>query len=467
MKIVLLGRGHRITDIIDTFSTRGRQVVVVTSDGHTLSEIQDRRITRIVADPATVSFDSLRLTSNPDDIVVVAEHQESFLRQTLENLRRQKMSGTVVVYTPLPTRRLAADYPEFFFRGDRRSYYTELRELVRRSLTRQKVQAIRTILRESPDAVTVIWGNPDPDAIASAFALKELLAGETASWTICYLGEYTRPENLAMVRTLKIPTVKYAPELISRKAAVLTVDAQPSFFQLDGQLRFDVIIDHHPLAELGPHRFADVRPTYGSTSSILTEYYLHTGAIMSRRVATALFLGLKVDTANLTRNVTDADVNAFRHLRTRADENMLRVIELTQMPLSTLDHFSVAIANKKVARDVIFSYVGLVDNPDVCVHVAEFFIKLSGISWAITACRTREKVVVVFRSDGFRKHAGREAERLFVEYGPAGGHRTMARAELPVERLAGVLAEPTDPAIERWLLGRLAQRLRALGQVKA
>ncbi|HZL71375.1 MAG TPA: hypothetical protein VFC86_02855, partial [Planctomycetota bacterium] len=94
----------------------------------------------------------------------------------------------------------------------------------------------------------------------------------------------------------------------------------------------------------------------------------------------------------------------------------------------------------------------------------DFFIKLSGISWAAIACRTPEKIVVVFRSDGFRKHAGKVAETLFIDYGTAGGHRTMARAELPMERVRSELTETTDLAIENWLLGKLSTKLRGLAK---
>jgi nanoRNase/pAp phosphatase (c-di-AMP/oligoRNAs hydrolase) len=96
------------------------------------------------------------------------------------------------------------------------------------------------------------------------------------------------------------------------------------------------------------------------------------------------------------------------------------------------------------------------------VHVADFFIKLTGISWAIVACRSKDRVVVVFRSDGFRKHAGHMAEALFLDYGTAGGHRTMARAELELSRVQAELREPSDVAIEDWLLNRLGAKLKAL-----
>ncbi len=66
------------------------------------------------------------------------------------------------------------------------------------------------------------------------------------------------------------------------------------------------------------------------------------------------------------------------------------------------------------------------------------------------------------RSDGFRKHAGNLAESLFTGYGSAGGHRTMARAELELARIVPELREPTDVAIEEWLIRRLGTKLKSL-----
>ncbi len=446
MKIYLLGRGHRVEQIRNALG---------------MSKLNP---TPVAADPATVRFEPPAYPVAQGDLVIVAEFEEAPLRAILANLAAQKLPATVMVFTTIPSRPLAREYPAFLFRDEGLIYKNELRELQRRAAGQQKVEAIRSIVQGKP-LLTVIWGNPDPDAIASAYALHELVREGARSSTISYMGEFTRPENAAMVNILKIPMRKFAPELVEPESVVATVDAQPSFFQLDGQLRFDVIVDHHPPTDVGSARFSDVRPTYGSTATIFTEYYQTSGTTMSRKIATALFYGLKVDTGNLTRNVSDADVAAFRYLRVRADENMVRTIELSQLPVETLDYFAVAIANKKIARDVAFAFLGTIPNPDMCVHVADFFIKLSGIGWVVVACRSKDRVVAVLRSDGFRKHAGHLAEALFRDYGTAGGHRTMARAELEVERLGSELREPTDVAIEEWLLRRLGTKLKPLSKL--
>ncbi len=466
MKIYILGAGYRLAEMASALSPRREDVLVVTSDEPSQRLCLERHLPLRLLDAAGFRFTDQGIDFRVEDIALVSDYDEDRLRTILEGLNSQGLKGQVLAFTPESSRMLARQFPHFVFKSHRAIYRNELRELHRRVSTIQKVNAILRIVRERRRVLTLIWGNPDPDAIGSARALQELLADEVEDFRIAYTGQFTRQENLAMVHTLKIPMTPWDPSLVSPDPIVATVDAQPSFFHPNGRHRFDIIIDHHPLADLGPHRFADVRTSYGATSTILTEYFLDTGRKMSRNVATALFYGLKIDTNNLTRNVSDADVDAFRYLRLRADENVIRTIELSQMPLNTLDYFSIAISNKKIARDVAFSFLGRVNNPDVGVHVADFFLKLSGISWVIVAVRTEEKLIVVFRTDGLRRHAGRVAEALFLTYGTAGGHRTMARAELLLARLQEEGTELSDVALERWLLQRLSHKLKALSNVK-
>ena len=443
MKTYLVGRGHHLREIQGALALPPRAVQVIEDNLETMR------------------FGTPEHPVSNEDIIVVTDYEETFLRALLDKLLRQEIPAKVMVFTPAPIGALIREYPDFLFCDEKLIYRKELRELHARAAGLVKVETIRKIASGSP-FLTVIWGNPDPDAIASSCALHELVQGYARESVIAYMGEFTRPENAAMVNMLKISMRKFTRDLLTSESIVAAVDAQPSFFRADDRLRFDIVVDHHPLSGLGGSRFADVRPTYGSTSTIFAEYYQAAGLRLSKKAATALFYGLKVDTGNLTRNVSDADVDAFRYLRTRTDENMVRTIELSQLPVETLDYFAIAIAKKKIARNVAFAYLGTIPNPDTCVHVADFFIKLSGISWAVVACRSKERVIVVFRSDGFRAHAGNLAEALFTGYGSAGGHRTMARAELDISLLQAELREPSDSAIENWLLKRLGTKLKPL-----
>ena len=114
---------------------------------------------------------------------------------------------------PRPLRPLLRDYPGFIFSDEKLIYRNELRGLMRKAAVLHKVETIRSLVRGFP-LLTVIWGNPDPDAIASAFALGELVQGHARESAIAYMGEFTRPENAAMVSMLKIPMRRFTPDLL-------------------------------------------------------------------------------------------------------------------------------------------------------------------------------------------------------------------------------------------------------------
>jgi len=70
-------------------------------------------------------------------------------------------------------------------------------------LNRKKVERIRSLFGEDKVYI-LLQHDPDPDAIGSALALRELLGRNRATTPIVTFGEVTRPENLAMIRLLDV-----------------------------------------------------------------------------------------------------------------------------------------------------------------------------------------------------------------------------------------------------------------------
>jgi nanoRNase/pAp phosphatase (c-di-AMP/oligoRNAs hydrolase) len=67
--------------------------------------------------------------------------------------------------------------------------------------------------------------------------------------------------------------------------------------------------------------------------------------------------------------------------------------------------------------------------------VADFFNHVDQFDWVLVSGIYNEKLIVIFRCDGYRKNAGKLAARIFGRYGSAGGHREAARAEVPLKNL--------------------------------
>ena len=88
--------------------------------------------------------------------------------------------------------------------------------------------------------------------------------------------------------------------------------------------------------------------------------------------------------------------------------------------------------------DIAFVFMGNVDNPDILVIIADFFLRLSEITWSIVAGICEDRVVIILRNAGLRGDAGRMAKRLFGRLGGfAGGHKSAARAEITLKEIRG------------------------------
>ena len=138
----------------------------------------------------------------------------------------------------------------------------------------------------------------DPDSLASALALKRLLWRRLSACVVSNIRPITRPQNERMVRLLGIPLTPIQEVNsgdFNRKALL---DSQPGHHELFNGHRYDLIIDHHPRLPETRARLADIRPEYGATSTIMTEYLQAARIKPSLKLSTALYYGIKTDTAN-------------------------------------------------------------------------------------------------------------------------------------------------------------------------
>ena len=89
--------------------------------------------------------------------------------------------------------------------------------------------------------------NSDPDAMASAMALKRLLWRQVFSTTIAHVNVISRPDNLAMIRLVKLDLLPIHEVNVEEFTRVALLDSQPSHHEKFEEINFDVIIDHHPI----------------------------------------------------------------------------------------------------------------------------------------------------------------------------------------------------------------------------
>jgi nanoRNase/pAp phosphatase (c-di-AMP/oligoRNAs hydrolase) len=310
------------------------------------------------------------------------------------------------------------------------------------AVTRARVERVRRHFERAEHVLILVQDDPDPDAIASALALRTLLGRTRASATIGTFGSIGRPENRAMARILDIDVERIAPGSVERFDRVAMVDTQPSFFEERLPPEVDLVVDHHPEPVPVRARLKDLRPGYGATATILTEYLRAAEVKINPRLATALLYGIKADTLHLERGATRSDMEAFAFLHGLANHNALRRIERPELPPAALDRLAAAIAGRRVVDGVLFAHLGEIPYPELAAQFADLLLQAEGTEWTVVSGTVGGELHVSVRNVGYVRGAGEVVRQAFGDLGSAGGHRAMAKAVIAL----GSWPSGQDPA---------------------
>jgi nanoRNase/pAp phosphatase (c-di-AMP/oligoRNAs hydrolase) len=328
--------------------------------------------------------------------------------------------------------------------------------------TLANVKKLRSMARDIDTLAIVTYGSPDPDAIASGMALQEIIKqnGVLVHCDFIATEPVSRQQNAEFIRAMKIRTHLLRDIDLKTYCLIAVVDAQPSFFNNDmNGIQPQIIIDHHPKITEMDVGLVDIRPNYGALSSIMTEYLLAAKIKIPRKLYTALLYGIKTDTNNFERDTILEDISAYRLNYRRANHQLIRRIELNQIPDRFLKYYDHAFHYRRRYRDRITCFLGKVESADACVQVADFFLHFIEVFYVVIAGIVKDKLIITFRGDGYRQDCGAIAIKAFGRYGSAGGHKSAARVEIPLDTLREIVSDDlSQEAVDHFLLNRLRRK---------
>jgi nanoRNase/pAp phosphatase (c-di-AMP/oligoRNAs hydrolase) len=296
---------------------------------------------------------------------------------------------------------------------------------------RSRLERLLSINETCENILILIQHDPDPDALASGLALRVLLGRNKQTAPIATFGTITRNENQTMSRLLDIPLIQISEKDLKNYSKIAMVDVQPPYFN-NPSIRGDIVFDHHPVNDTYDSQFTDIRTACGSTSTILGKYLIDGGYKITPRLATALTYGIKSDTMFLDRDITDADIEVFTSIYPLANLNMLRQIEHAMLDYREVDSFARALRHLTVIEKMIFAWLGTVANEDIIPRIADFCLQIVGAEWAFVSGIHEGNLSCSVRNVGYVKHAGELIQKTFGPLGSAGGHRSMAKAVVPL-----------------------------------
>lgn len=372
-----------------------------------------------------------KLAKSPVDLFVVQSESPERLTRILEMVRQQGRKTPTLVLTSQSDEipEILKTFPHFVALPE--LLESNLRWHIRLAMTMRRVEEIRAYFENAESVAILLQDDPDPDAIASGLALRQVLGRNKQTTPLVTFGQVTRPENIAMVKLLEIEIEKITESRLKEFDRIAVVDLQPPHLSHPPE-HIDLVIDHHPEQFNYKSHIKDIRPRYGATASILLEYLVCTGNNIGTRIATALLYGIKTDTFMLTREVNEWDVEAFSRLYPLANQNLLRRIERPELPPAALDALGRALTNRRIIDKVAFVHLGQIERDDLIPQMADFSLSFEGIEWSFVTGVFESNYIISVRNVGYVRGAGRVLRKAFGEIGSAGGHGSLAKAIIPL-----------------------------------
>ncbi len=301
-----------------------------------------------------------------------------------------------------------------------------------------RLDRLAELLKDAPDEVFIQPHNvPDPDAIASCFGLQYLLGKRGIESLIVYENEVEKANSLKMLELFGIimsPASQVAT--MGEEDWTVLVDVQKHNANLTDLITDEVAcIDHHELSgrESGC-RFLDLRPEVGACSSIVAEYFIENGIEFPRKVATALLYGIFMDTADLSRGVSDLDINMFYHLYRLSDISLITELKGNQISQADLLDYAKAFQSVEIYGEIGFLYLDNC-NDSLLGSAGDLVLSISGVNVVVAYSPRPEGIKFSLRSINPRIGADRMVRFLLKDRGFGGGHRSMAGGFLPRENL--------------------------------
>ncbi len=268
---------------------------------------------------------------------------------------------------------------------------------------------------------------PDHDSVASGFGLQYFLKRAGKQSMIIYEGEVQRDSLKRMIQELGIdirPASRYA---LTPEDKIIVVDGCKGNKNVTDLIGDEVaVIDHHQVTAPDDVKFADIRPEYGACSSIIFEYLSTQEGQIPQEVATALMVGINMDTALLTRSVSRGDLLAYTDLYRIADVSLVNSILINYIQTKDLAFYKTALDRVRIKESLAFCFFPDGCNQNLLGILGDFFMSLQEIEFVALCAKNDGKINFSLRSENRSWNASKIVQEVLDGLGFGGGHNDRA-----------------------------------------
>jgi len=323
-------------------------------------------------------------------------------------------------------------------------------------------EVLRRLSDEDDSKILIVChDNPDPDALASALAMKHLCDYLGHTSTIIHGGMIEHQQNRAMVKLLEMDVRKLIldweiEDLLNESDIVICVDfSHPGANNiLPTTCVPHIVIDHHTSEVRPAGDVILVRSEFAATSSLISSVLMNSGIEMNSKVATALAFGIRTDTLGFTRSFNAVDLRALSWLGAWIDWDLMRSFESPPRSQEVLAIFRQALKDATLKDGLMLAPITEMVDRDALSQVADFLLPTEGVEIVVAYGVRMSKVIISARSTKDSIHLGKILGKTFAQ-GSAGGHKELAGGQIPFEELNCEDAEEAMKSITKILKSAL------------
>ncbi len=327
-------------------------------------------------------------------------------------------------------------------------------------ITPRKSRSQRLLEAVAPyeQVIVVTHDNPDPDAIATGWAVLSLIEKKLSKpGRLVGGGAIIRAENRHMVRLLAPPIELVREVACPANTAVILVDCawgSENHLFTDHRVEPVAVLDHHrplPHPRHGP-RFRDVRHQVAASATIAACYLREQEVLPTSELATALLYAIRTETRGSETHHSRLDRSMVIWLSERAD--FTRLAEIDNAPM-THEYFSdlvLALQSTLVYHDTALCLLPRAHGTEIVGEVADLLIRGEVIQRVLCGAVVQGDLVLSVRTGQGGEDATKLLQRTLEGLGKGGGHLHRAGGKIPGRGLGRDLAEVLRTELpERWL----------------
>ncbi|OWK34867.1 DHH family phosphoesterase [Fimbriiglobus ruber] len=311
-------------------------------------------------------------------------------------------------------------------------------------------------LRAADRVVFVSHVHPDPDSLGSMFALAHLVESKLDKPTLMTRdGPISRAENRAMVDILHLDLCPIEAVEWAAGDAVVMVDSQPRTGRhtLPETVPIYAVIDHHDTpGHLGRVAFVDVRPEFGATCTMVTQYLTEQQVAFPDKVATALLYGIETEVTGYPREGGRQDDEALIRVYPLADKDTLARIHNARLPISHFGCLLHALQSSFIYDRLVMSWINPLPRPEHVAEVVDLMIRFEEVEWAVCGGVHGDQLILSLRSSKPNAKSGEILRKVVGDLGKAGGHDRRAGGCIPLASTAPAAIEDLQRELRRRFL---------------